>query len=59
MCYNLLKKLKMLKIIITIYDSLFFIYQKTDGAENESHSKRGEARHHFNCVGDLVAHNHT
>lgn len=28
-------------------------------AENESHPKSGKACHHFNCVGDLVAHNHT
>ena len=49
----------MLNIIIAFHDSRFFVYQNIDGAENESHSKRGKARHHSNCVGDLVAHNHT
>ena len=48
----------MLKNIITFYDSRFFNYQNTDGAENESHSKRGKARHYFNCAGDLVALNY-
>jgi hypothetical protein len=48
----------MLKIVIAFYDSRFFIHQNTDGTENEFHSKRGKARHHFDRVGDLVAHNH-
>ena len=48
----------MLKIIITFYDYRFFVYQTTDGAEYDSHFKRGKARHRFSCVGDLVAHNH-
>ena len=48
----------MLRINITFSDSRFINYQKTDGTENDSHSKRGKARHHFNWVGDLVADNH-
>jgi len=48
----------MLKIIIAFHDSRFLTYPNTDGTENESHSKRGKARHRFDCVGDLVAHNH-
>jgi hypothetical protein len=48
----------MFKITPTFYDSRFFNYQNADGTENDSHSKRGKARHHFNWVGDLVSHNH-